>query len=94
MKGLLRSANDPTNPSRISAIKSTNVATADSILDESTKEAAAANDGKKTGEPPVLPKISSRADANDEADRFNEQVQAIIGTKETIAKALTAKFGS
>ena len=56
MKGLLRSSTDLTNPSRLSAIKSTDVATADSILDDSTKEAAAANKRKKPEIRPSSPK--------------------------------------
>jgi hypothetical protein len=74
----------------ITMIKATSVATAKSVLDDTKAFAAAAT----TGSTIVPPAINSRADAQDEADRINLINQAVIGTKEGAAEAITAKVVS
>ena len=42
----------------------------------------------------VTPTITSRANAQDEADRINQINQAVIGVKEGVTKAFTKTVGS
>ena len=90
MARLLVSSTDATNPSRLSAIKSTDVATVNSILAQSAAAAKAksASSGKE-----VPPLIATRPDATDAADRANLTTQAVIGAKEGVAEALVEMLG-
>lgn len=93
MRDLARSSTADPNPSKLSALKTTDVATADTILATSKIEAEAINASKDAKAAAVAPKITTRADANDEAERFNEMVQAVMGAKEGIAEAFTEMLG-
>jgi hypothetical protein len=77
-------------PSLLSRIRSTDAATITSVLDESRATANALS----TTQLPVLPTITTRADAQDEADRINQINQAVIGAKEGATEAITDKVGS
>ena len=93
MRLLLRSSTDPTTPSMLSAIKTTDVATIESILAESKAEADAKNAAKGAGDADFAPLIATLADARDEVDRRNEMFQSVIGAKEGLAEALALKVG-
>jgi len=92
MEMLLRSSTDTANPSKISAIKSTDVATIATIIRDSSADAKAAKAASGIDEPDE-PTIVTRADAMDAADRANQMTQAVIGAKEGTAAAITAKVG-
>ena len=70
-------------PSLLSRIRLTDAATITSVLDESRATANALS----TTQLPVLPTITTRADAQDEADRINQINQAVIGAKEGATEA-------
>ena len=93
MLPLLTSNTDATHPSQLSAFKSPDVATVESILAESKAEKGAINKKKKKDADPVLLQINTRADAIDKCKRRNKMVQAIIGAKEGLADALRQKVG-
>ena len=93
MEMLLRSSTDAANPSKISAIKSTDVATIASIIRDASAAAKASKTASGSDEPDE-PTIVTRADAMDAADRANQMTQAVIGAKEGTAAAITAKVGA
>ena len=82
-----------TNGSDMARLKSTDVATADSILKESREEAAEINKTKAKDADDVPPAIATRSEAHDEADRRNEATQAVLGAKEATAIAITEMCG-
>ena len=87
MSRLLISSTDPTTPSAISAIRSTDIATAQSVIIASKREAA-------TRTPTTDPDISDRQDAEAAAEKLNINYQSIIGAKEAIAEAITMQAGT
>ena len=76
--------------SAISAIKSTDIATINSII----KKSNARTKQKSTVDYVVPPTIATRQGAQNEADRANQAAQAIVGSKEGFTEAITAKAGS
>ena len=94
MQQLARSSTDPTNPSSLAAIRSTDVANIASVVRESTAEAAALQAASATPNITIPPAIQTRADAMDAADRQNQLTQAVIGAKEGATEAITAKVGT
>ena len=89
MEGLLRSSTDATNPSKISALRTKDVATPDTVLKDFRERAEALS----TSTSKVEPEIVIRQEAGEEADRRNLAVQAILGAKEGVADGLTTKLG-
>lgn len=83
--GALQLLNKGTN---LSVIKSTDMHTPSSVL--KTYKAMAIADPDNASN---TPEITTRADAQDEAERLNTRVQFITGVKEAFAKVATAKFG-
>ena len=75
----------------INSIKSTSVYLPSDILKVSKKEAE--DESKKTGQT-VAPEITTRQDAQEEADRKNQYSQAVIGVKEGVTEALEEIFGT
>ena len=92
MEMLLRSSTDGVNPSALSAIRSTDVATIATVIKTSSDAAKKAAEEEGT-EPSTEPLITTRADAMDAADRQNQLTQAVIGAKEGATAAITAKVG-
>ena len=72
--------------SDLANIKSTDMHSATSIL---YHDMAIADPANTTN----TPEITTRADAQEEAERLNTRVQFITGVKEALAKIVTAKFG-
>ena len=93
MARLLVSSKDAKHPSKLSAIKSTDSATANTILAQSRAEADAKAKQAKKDPSSVTPLINTRPDANEAADRANLTTQAVIGAKEGVAEALVAMLG-
>ena len=91
MSKLLRSSTDPTNPSAISAIKTTDFATITTILKASVREARENQRTSATPDVHIPPAIEGRADAIDAADRENILNQLVIGAKEGITDAVNTK---
>ena len=79
-----------TNANPIRDRKSTNASTCESVLAQARAEARAAS----TANVPVAPTISTRPDAQEEADRENLLNQAIIGAKEGATEGITEMVGS
>lgn len=77
----------------IARIKSTTVATAKTVLDEAKRLATAATAASSSGTT-IAPAITTRSDAQDEADRLNLIHQAVIGAKEGAAEAISMKVGT
>ena len=77
----------------ITCIKSTMVATAKTVLDEAKQLATAATAASSSGTT-IAPAITTRSDAQDEADRLNLIHQAVIGAKEGAAEAISMKVGT
>ena len=71
-----------------SNIKSTDMHTATSVL-KLYQNMANADPSNTTN----TPEISTRPDAQDEAERLNTRVQFLTGVKEALGKVVTAKFG-
>ena len=94
MARLLRSSTDATNPSTISAIKSTDAANIKTILRDLVAEAAATQLASSNPNIAVPPAITTRPDAIDAADRENNLTQSVIGAKEGSTEAVTAKVGA
>ena len=94
MAWLLRSSTDASNPSTISAIKSTDAANVETILRDSAAEAAATQRASSNPNVTVPPAITTRPDAIDAADRANSLTQLVIGAKEGATEAITAKVGA
>ena len=92
MQRLLTSSTDATNPSELSAILSTQVATVDTVLAKSKAEADAKNQGKKPEEH-VDPLITDHGAAVDECARLNAMMQSVVGAKEGLAEGLLLKVG-
>ena len=86
MAGLLEST-----PNRINKIKSVDVVTPEQILKESRDEAAAIS--RSTGTT-ATPAITSRSDAQDEANRRKHYHQAVISVKEGVKEAIVLKVGT
>ena len=76
------------NGTDLANIKSTDMHSATSVL-KMYQDMANADPLNTTN----TPEISTRADAQDEAERLNTRVQFITGVKEALAKIVTAKFG-
>jgi hypothetical protein len=74
--------------SDLANIKSTDMHSATSVL-KMYQGMAIADPANTTN----TPEITTRADAQDEAERLNTRVQFITGVKEALAKIVTAKFG-
>jgi hypothetical protein len=83
--GALQLLNDGTD---LSNIKSTDMHSATSVL-KMYHDMAIADPANTTN----TPEITTRADAQDEAERLNTRVQFITGVKEALAKIVTATFG-
>ena len=94
MARLLRSSTDGTNPSMISAIKSTDAANIETILRDSAADARATQLASSTPTIVVPAAITTRPDAIDAADRANNLTQSVIGVKEGATEAVTAKVGA
>ena len=75
----------------LTKLKSTDMYDAASVLKQSARDAAALARQSGIDE---KPQITTRADAQDEADRRNYAIQAAIGAKEGAAEAITNKVGS
>ena len=75
----------------LTKLKSTDMYDAASVLKQSARDAAAL--ARQSGID-KKPQITTRADAQDEADRRNYAIQAAIGAKEGAAEAITNKVGS
>ena len=86
MAGLLSETSNSINE-----IKSNDIFTPDRILREARAEAQAIS--QRTGTT-ATPNITTRSDAQDEADRRNQAYQAVIGVKEGVKEAIVAKVGS
>ncbi len=93
MSALLRSSTDPTNPSALSKIKSTDAANISTVLEASIAEAKAKQAASKDPTAHVEADITTRADAVDAADRQNQLNQAVIGAKEGWTEAIVTKVG-
>lgn len=91
MEALMMRSNDPTAPSALSAIKSTQAATVASVLAKLKAKAAAKSSATGTT---VAPEIETRTDAQAEADRLNQAYQAVIGAKEGAMRGIVAKVGT
>ena len=89
MKGLLRISTNAQNLSAITAIKTKNDAMIDTIL----KAARAEADSLSTETKNVKPEITLRSKAREEAEAHNIAMQAILRTKEGVAKGLATKLG-
>ena len=85
MEGLLSAT-----PTLLNSIKSNDFFTPERILKEKRDEAQAIS--QQTGTT-TLPTITSRSDAQDEADPRNSYYQAVIGVKEGVQEAIVAKVG-
>ena len=79
MEMLLRSSTDANNPIALSVIKSTDITTIATVIQESSNKAKEVIAGTKTSTDPL---ITTCADAMDVADRKNQLTQAVIGVKE------------
>ena len=80
--------------SKMAAIKSTDAANMNTIIEDSIAEAKAKQDASDDPSKKVEPLIQTRADAMDAADRYNIEVQAVIGAKEGAIEAITQKVGA
>ena len=81
-------------PSEILAINSNDVATIATILATSTHEAAAGTAALVPGAARITFTITTRTEAQDEANHLNLNCQAFIGAKSCAATAITDKVGS
>jgi hypothetical protein len=72
-------------------VKSTNAITANSVLKAAKARADAASKASSTM---ITPTITSRSEAQEEADRLNMINQSVIGAKEDIVEAVTKLVGS
>jgi len=88
-EGMRKLADDGNNS--LTVIKSTDHVTAESVLLELKKAAAALNHQTNVDK---KPRFETRAEAKVEADDRNYAIQATIGTKEGAAKAITTIVGS
>ena len=81
-------------PIILTKIKETDVIDTDSILKTPKEEAATINAAAAAGATPVTPKITTRVDAESEADRQNIARQAAIGAKEGTAAGISKHVGT
>ena len=81
-------------PSAISEIKSNNVAAIVSVLATATYEAASTTAALVPGAAHIAPTITTCMESQDEANCLNLNCQAVIGTKEGAASAITDKVDS
>jgi hypothetical protein len=88
-KGMEKLLKDGTN--LLTNVKSTNAITANSVLKAAKARADAASKALSTT---ITPTITSRSEAQEEADRLNVINQSVIGTKEDVVKAVTKLVGS
>jgi hypothetical protein len=72
-------------------VKSTDAITASSVLRAAKNKADAASKAALTT---IAPTITSRSEAQDEADRLNMINQLVIGAKEGVVEAVTKLVGS
>jgi ribosomal protein L7/L12 len=88
-KGMEKLLNDSNN--LLTLVKSIDVITVSYIIKKAKNRAdeLTASTGKT-----VLPSITSRAEAQEEADRLNVINQSVIGAKEGVIKAITKLVGS
>jgi hypothetical protein len=88
-KGMEKLLNDGNN--LLTLVKSTNAITANYVIKKAKNRAdeLTASTGKT-----VLPSITSRVDAQEEADQPNVINQSVIGTNEDVVKAITKLVGS
>ena len=71
MSSLFRSSTDPTNPSKLSALKSTDAVNMNTVIEASIAEAKAKQAASANPEEKVEPDIQTRADAINAANRQN-----------------------
>jgi hypothetical protein len=103
IRRVLVSQFNPSNPSKgmekllenrtnlLTNVKSTNAITANSILKAAKARADAALKASSTM---ITPTITSRLEAQEEADRLNVINQSVISAKEGIVEAVTKLVGS
>ena len=100
----LRSMLNPGNPtgmaglfdgprSELGKIKSTDSITWQQVLADEARRVKRANAAKAPDDPEVTATIVDRADANDEANRINANVQAVIGAKIGATEAIVKTVG-
>ena len=77
-----------------SEIKSNNVANIATVLATSTREAALATASLGPGADRIAPTITTRMEAQDEANRLNLNFQAVIGAREGTTTSMTDKVFS
>jgi hypothetical protein len=75
----------------LTIVKLTNAITANSILKAAKTKADAASKAASTT---IVPAITSRSEAQEEADHLNVINQSVIGAKEGVVKAVTKLVGS
>ena len=92
MKLLNSSTGVPT--STISGINFNSVSTIATVLATATRKAAAATAALGPGAAYIAPTITTRKEAQDEANRLNLNCQAVIGAKEGSVTAITDNVGS
>jgi hypothetical protein len=88
-KGMENLLKDGTN--LLTNVKSTNAITENSVLKAAKARADAAFKASSTT---ITPTITSRSEAQEEADRLNVINQLVISTKEGVVKAVTKLVGS
>ena len=93
MMKLLDSSTDAP-PIAILEIKSNDVAAITTVLAAATREAAAATMALGPGAARITPTIITRTEAQDEANRLNLNLQAVIGAKEGASTVITDKVCS
>jgi hypothetical protein len=88
-KGMEKLLEDGTN--LLTNVKSTDAITANSVLKAAKARADAASKASSTT---ITPTITSRSEAQEEADRLNVINQLVIGSKEGVVEAVTKLVGS
>ena len=81
-------------PNVLTKIKETNVINTNSVLKKLKEGAATINADAATVDTPVTPKITTRVDAESEADCQNIARQAAIGAKEDTAAGISRHVGT
>ncbi len=88
-KGMEKRLEDGTN--LLTNVKLTDAITANSVLKAAK---ARANAALKASSTTITPTITSRSEAQEEADRLNMINQSVIGAKEGVVEAVTKLVGS
>jgi hypothetical protein len=88
-KGMEKLLEDGTN--LLTNVKLTNAITANSVLKAAKAKEDAASKASSTT---ITPTITSRSEAQEEADRLNVINQSVIGAKEGVFEAVTKMVGS